>query len=618
MIGPNMKSFLVLAAIAQLLPAVQQARADDAQGSSKSDVKKKNDEKNDYQKNKKNKVVVFKDGSCIEKKEIIEELCNLPPQATSRMTYDDIMMLLTLKAAYTKVIFLVAEESKIGEKPDVKAAIAQKQMTMAGILLQNKKAKELMTFKALQSHHGKSWEEKVKGTKDLNLTAIVTNDKNKIKEAKKSIHDDKSLEKYLKSNPSVRSSAIGSRHQSMFPPEVVSEILKGGKNTVVGPFAVNGTQMLLYVNDITDAKKQEFTEEFAERYEAIARKDFVDKYMMSLHEKYGIEVFDVNGSKVDAFAIASRKKGDDDKKKKREKRPLDISKIKDDFVVARFKDGRTVTVKDLKKFFKVDSLLDDSFIAMAQQFSLTLEEVIVYAAKLLVDDIALACEVKEEKSDEDPETKKILDEIKRMEIITAYFDTIIAVKNEDVVKTFERTIKSIPDDVKNDNEISVKMLFFATSEDAAVTLREIHDGHAKFNELFKEGAAVADKSAVDLGYLRKNGSPPEFWEKVKGAPPGTCVKEIIQTDGSQYGMNGKNYAIIYVADKRPVTLPSLSNPADKKHFQVAAKVEKMTELAEKKLKEHVETINGRPVEVVLEDPKALQIVGTLVGQNRSA
>jgi hypothetical protein len=254
--------------------------------------------------------------------------------------------------------------------------------------------------------------------------------------------------------------------------------------------------------------------------------------------------------------------------------------------------GSKITAKNLKDFFKVKSLADDTFNSMAQQFNISNGRVISSAVKLMVDDELLAKEAKELNFSD----KEKLEDIRKMEIQHAYFKANVKVKPEDLKRTYNKAIKSIPDDVKNDNEIAVRLVFFTRQEDASKALKAISAGEEKFGNLYKEKSTAKEKEAVDLGYVKRQGTNPDLWTMLKRGASGTCCKEVVELNGEQFGMKGKNFAVVYVADRRPVTLPSLSNETDKKYFQRLAEREKAVELAKTHLIAKIKTIEGKDIE----------------------
>ena len=174
-------------------------------------------------------------------------------------------------------------------------------------------------------------------------------------------------------------------------------------------------------------------------------------------------------------------------------------------------------------------------------------------------------------------------------------------------------MKSIPEEDKNDNEISVKLAFYETREDAAVALKSINSGEEKFGSVYKEKSAK--KEAIDLGYVKKRGTSPDLWALLKTGASGACIKQIVEMNGGQFGMNGKNYVLIYIADRRPVQLPSLSNEAEKSYFQRLAEREKAVDLARTILLNGIKSIESKQIEdLVKQNPDYVnRMISVLLG-----
>jgi hypothetical protein len=616
----NMRLFLILTtATIQCGAVIPIAVASTSSGASTDTSKAKNtvDKAAGGKKLAKDKAaVVFKNGDIIQENVIIEEMNTIPESVSSKISFADTKTFLLVKAAYEKTMTDVAEKSGVGLKKSVKDAVTQRLSTATGFLLQDAKAEEMMTPEALEKHYDRTWDKTFKGKKQFSLTALVTQNSSLAKKIVKDVTDEESLQKLVKRNQSVlKSMDIGTRQEGTFPKEIAEKIKKSGENSIVGPLEINGSFMLFYVKKVSEAEKQKFTDEVAASYRQAAKADFKNEYMKLLHKKHKVEIFGVDGEKVNAFEIVSRNEDSNDtgkEKKKKSARLVNLSTIKDDTVLAK-SNKKIVTVKDLKEFFKVKTLQDDSLLNMAQQFGISLEEVVTYAAKLVIDDWLLSKEVEESKYDEDPDVKEKLKKIKDAEILHAYFKDTVKVKDEDVRRVFNDTIKAIPEDERNGNEVSVKVLLFRTQEDAHAVRRSITAGERKFNDLFKERIADQEKSAVDLGYVGKRDVSPEFWGIIKKKSTGVCCEEVVSVNGDQYGAPGANFAVVYVADKRPVPLPSLSNPGDKARFQDMAERMKRAERVKEEMARAVETVGGKSVGALFADPRAGQMLISLVG-----
>jgi hypothetical protein len=560
-------------------------------------------------KNKEKVVVLFKDGTKILEREINKDLEEIPDQLSAKMSLAEIKSFLAWKHGYNRVMTEVAKKSGIANKKEVKRQIEKRRITAAGFLLLDDEAKKLMTFEALKSYYDEVWKKNFEGTQEFSLTAITTNDEKVADDIRKNVKDEASLKKALATHSTVvKSMEMDSRPEGIFPPEIRDAISKQGKNSVVGPFKLNDAYMLFFVKSIGDAKKQEFNEEFAERFKNnVAMKEFANRYTKTLFKKYNVKIFDLDGKEVDPVEATAEHGGD----KKDDSGEL---VAKDDTVLAKM-DGEEITVKKLKEFFKVKSLADETFKSMAQQFNISNKRVVSYAVKLMVDDELLAKEVKSLDYCKNEQVKEKLKDIDDMEIQHAYFKANIKVKPDDIKRTYNNAIKSIPDDVKNDNEIAVKLIFFTRQEDASKKLNTINAGEEKFGDMYKERSAIKEKETADLGYIKRQGTDPGLWALLARTAPGTCCKEVVNLDGGQFGVKNKKYAIVYVANRRPVTLPSLSNENEKKYFERLAEREKAVELAKKHLIAKIRSIEGRDIEELdRKNPEYItQMLSVLIG-----
>ena len=544
-------------------------------------------------------VVLFKDGTTITDNEINKGLDDVPEQLSAKMSLTEIKSFLAWREAYKKVITEAALRSGIMNSDEVKNLIEKRKKTAAGFMLLDDRSKELMTYEALKKSYDKVWDKNFKGTKEFSLTAITTADKAIAEKIKKDAKDEDSLKKILETNAAkVKTMEMDSRPQGMLPPEISDAVLKLDKNSnpVVGPFEVKGSFMLFYVKSVKDAQKREFTKEFAEEYKKAASRDFINEYMQNLYKKYDVKIKDIEGKTIDAFNIVNTESQAKETEKEQEAKLVKLSKLQDGDVLATYKDGK-ITVKDLKEFYKVDNILDQTFVQMAQQFKISLDKVILYAVKLTMDDVVLAKEVEATGYEKQQKVAEKLEDVEKMEAQHAYFKQNVKVTKEEIKQSYDKFIKSIPDEDKNDNEISVKLAFFETQEEADKAIKSISSGDEKFITIYKEKSAK--KEAIDLGYVRKRGTSPELWKLLKTGASGTCVKQILEINSEQFGIKDRNYVLVYIADRRPVTLPSLSNEAEKNYFKRLAEREKAVDIAKTHLKNGVKTINGQTIEAMI-------------------
>lgn len=535
-------------------------------------INKKKEESADFtsELNKKTgKVVVkFKDGESIRDSEITDEMDKLPDQLSEKMSLKEIKSFLAIKAAFDHVVVSEAKKEGVDEEVEVKDEIEKRKDTVAGMMLLSEKAKKLMTDEALKAHYDKVWDESFKGTKEFSLKVISTSDKILAEHIAKAAVSEAKLNEIIESNKmKLKTMDLDKKPEASLPAEIISSVREKGKNAVVGPFPIRGVFMLFFVKDVKDAQKHDFSGKFKEEYEKIAMKDFIKQVNNEQYKVHNVKFYDVHGKEIDI-----NKQTEDIKSSTKSKdvpdNQFEVGKLNDETVLARIGNEPVLAI-EIRKFFKLKSLQDEALVMMAQQFNMKLNEVLVYATKLVVDDKLLAKEARESNYISTPEVKEKIKEIEKIEIARAYLKKYTNVSSEQIKKTYADFIKAIPEEDKNDHEISMKIVFFSTKGEADKALSSISSGQTKFNELFREKEA-ANKSAIDFKYVTRRTTDPELWSILKRASAGACYKDVIETEGARFGANGLNYAIIYVGDRRPITLPSLSNPADKKYFEAMA------------------------------------------------
>jgi hypothetical protein len=583
----------------------------------KSGAKKKDEDEKEKDKEKDKKsspvvdkskaVVVFKDGTVVTEDEIKTDIDKIPDQIANKMSLSEIKNIIAWRKAFNLVID--KETNKIGfmNDPVVKKVIEARLETAIGLLFLDDLSMKEMTFEKAKAHYDSMWDKHFKNSKEFTLLAITTSDPSLVSRLKQGKFTEQKLKQLLDSNAATtKYMDMEARPQGTLPPEINDAVSAAKIGSIVGPFEVRGSFMLFFIKNVGPARKEEFTPLFFEHYKETARRDFVSQCLEGLYKKYEVKTFDINGNLVNVFLI-----GDNDKLKKSNNKPLDLSKAKDDAVLAVVgKDKKQITVSDLKKYFKVESLLDEQLLVMAQQFNIKIEDVIKHATKILTDDEVLSRESKATGYANTPEAKGKIAEVRNMEIGQQFMVKMAKATPEMVKLEFNKFIQAIPDEDKNDNEIAVKILLFQTQAEAARTLQSISSGAEKFNNLFNSSKGTG--RAVDLGYIKKKGTPPELWSAIKKGPSGACCREVIEINGAQFGVGGTRFAVVYVADRRPMVLPSLSNPQDKKYFQAMAERAKAIELARKLIGEYVESIYNKPLSVWLKNEEYVNRVFAMI------
>lgn len=558
-------------------------------------------------------VVKFKDGESVRESEINEEMDKLPDQLSERMSLKEIKSFLALKAAFDHVIVAEAKKEGLDQDPDLKAEIEKRKSTVAGMMLLNDKATELMTDQALKAHYDKIWEKSFKGTKEYSLKVITTSDKIAAENIAKMAVDEAKLNEAIEANRSqLKTMDLDNKPEASLPPEIINPVREKGKGAIVGPFSIRGVYMLFFVKNVRDAQKHDFSGKFKEEYKKIAMRDFISQVNNRKYQEQKVKFYDVNGKEVDIEKQSENMKSSAQSKEAPDSQ-FAVGKLNDETILARIGDT-PIHAREVRKFFKLKSLQDDALVMMSQQFNMKLTDVLVYATKLVVDDRLLSKEAKETKYMDTPSVKEKIKELVKVELTRAYLKRHTKVSPEQIKKTYAEFIKAIPEEDKNDHEISMKMVFFPTKAEAEKVLSAINTGQQKFNEVFREKES-ADKSAIDFKYVTRRAVDPELWSILKRSATGACNQDVIETDGARFGLDGRNYAIIYVGDRRPVTLPSLSNPADKKYFEAMAYKQVAAKFVTTALQQAVVTIFDKSIQEMSADPSYGKMIEAIVSGN---
>jgi hypothetical protein len=408
----------------------------------------------------------------------------------------------------------------------------------------------------------------------------------------------------------VKVMTIENKLESELPPEMVAEAKRRGANSTVGPFVVRGVYMLFFVFKIDTAKKRKFVGSVKENYKKIAAADFAKKVLLDMYRENEVKFY-VSGKEVDVNKLIEDAKKESNSDQKQKTNQINIDEVTDDTVLATI--GKlSITAKKVCDFYSVKSFKDNNFVAMSTQFNMPLSQVALNATKLVVDDTLLTIEVEKGDFKNKPEVKKIEKDVRDSCIAARYLKKHGKFTAEDTKAAYNEVIQAIPPEDRNENEVAVKMVFFKTKDEAEKNLGAINSGREKFSDLFKN---KENNSAINLGYVNKKSVQPELWTVLKQLPTGVCCKSVIEVDGGEFGLVDMNYAIIYVGDKRPLQLPSLSNPEEKKYFEALAQQKAIFNYSLGLLKRNVVSIDGKPIEELAESQPFQKILGIVVAQS---
>lgn len=558
-------------------------------------------------------VIKFKDGTKIKKSAILEELNDVSGQAQQKMSFNDLMLLFEVKQAYEKVITDEAKNKKLHEDEDVKKTLKDRQKAVGTYNFLNEQTEKLITKEKLKKFYDDTWEKHIKGTNQISLVLIQVADQKAAEKIKNEVKSEKDLNNIIKELQSKEKNNIATipledYPESALPPEIIKEMKSKGENSIIGPFPIQGVFTLFFIKSFHKAKKKEFSDEMLPQIKQLASKEFSDEYIGSLIEKHKVEMYDLNGSKVD-FKIKDKDKKDS---KNNKKAPM-LSQIKDDQVIAKIGDKK-LTIKEIYNMFNIKSLDNEIFGSLAMQLRISIEEVIQNAIRICIQDKLLSMEMEKVNYMETDKMKKICKEVEKQHLRNAYFAKTVKITDADAKKEYNKYIKMLKPEEKDDNEISVKLMFYKTEKEAEAAIKEYKGKPKKFTEDFKTRSTAKDK-ALDLGYIKRQEVPQQLWDVIKKCTPGTCVDKVMQMDGSAYGFDGNNFAIAHIGDRRPIKLPTFQETAQM--FRKVAEKMQAISICDELLLKNVTSIDGKSYKSIPEEMRHKLLIAVIQGDNRS-
>ncbi len=545
----------------------------------------------------KNAAVVFTDGSKIDKTVVNAELSNIPLELSSRMPYAELLRLISFKLAYQKLIDTKAKEMNLADDPEISKSMASRRKSYASSKYLDEQVKKIMTDSELEKYYDEMWDKHMKGTNEVSGIMISVSNKeqsDKVLKVKSEEELNKIVNTYKTGKMPIATQPFD-MPESVLPPDIVKQIKAKGANSVVGPFSIQGMAMFLFIKSVHLAVKKPFNGEIREQYKQLAHREFANRYVNKLIEDNKVVIYDLRGKPVD---LKTQERTD--KKTEEKKDPVNLSTIKDDFVIAKIGDKTTLKISDLYTIYNIKSIENELFASMSVQLKVSMEEVIQSAIKLCVQDKLIELEMDKNKFMETAEIKAKFGQIDAQQLRRSYFNKTVKITEADARKEFNKYLETIKPDAKDDQEISVRLMFYGTENDAKTALKKYQSNPKSFSKDFDD--AVKDKKAMDLSYIRK--VPPAsplspIWEAVKTAAPAACCKQIIKLNGEMFGLGKAGFAVAYVGDRRQIKLPTFQETQT--FFRKVAEKMQAIAIVEKLMKQEIAFVNDVPMNSIKDE-----------------
>ena len=291
-----------------------------------------------------------------------------------------------------------------------------------------------------------------------------------------------------------------------------------------------------------------------EQVKAELSKALMSKYAVQVIDKIkkqsGVEVTGLDGKPVVEKTPEQMK---EDAEKGVKKPEVDLSKLDENMVVAKFKDGRIITLKEVKEAVKT---------LPPQLKAAPFGEIFEPLALRLVDMKLILDAAKSSGLEKDKATVKKLEDVRSATLHKSYLDKkVVELVSDAMLKTkYQELIKLLP---KNQMEVRLRHVMVKTKEEAEEVIKEIKSGKS-FDELVKT-KSIDDKTKEkkgEIGYVKRDELPADFGNVVFSAAKATLVPNPIS-------LGKLGWSVVRVEDKRPIEAP--------KYEEVKAELQKIVE-----------------------------------------
>jgi len=345
-------------------------------------------------------------------------------------------------------------------------------------------------------------------------------------------------------------------------PEAFAKVVFEAKAGAVLPQAIdmgpNGFSVVL-VGEKRPVEAPKFEQVKAELSKALMAKYAVE-VISKIKKQAGVEVTGLDGKPIVEKTPEQMK---EDAEKGVKKPEVDLSKLDETMVVAKFKDGHTITLKDVKEAVKTlpPQLKAAPFGEIFEPLALRLVDM-----KLILD-AAKASGLEKEKT-----TVKKLEDVRSATLHKAFLDKkVVELVNDAMLKTkYQELMKLLP---KNQMEVRLRHVMVKTKEEAEEVIKDIKSGKS-FDDLVK-AKSIDDKTKEkkgEIGYVKRDELPADFANVVFSAAKATLVPNPIS-------LGKLGWSVVRVEDKRPIEPPKYDEV--KGELQKIVEQEKIVEVLEK-------------------------------------
>ncbi len=511
-------------------------------------------------------VAEFPDGTKMTMGQVYEQLNLLPSEVKDR-PFSKLYAALLRRLIDTHILNKAAAGLGLDKDPGVLEQMNKNAETMLQKLFIEGEVTKLLTDDELKKNFEELKAKLPKDEMEVQLKHILVKSKEDaeaiVKELEKdpSKFEDTAKQKSIDPQTKANGGSLGYVRKADLP-EAFAKVVFEAKAGAVLPQAIdmgpNGFSVVL-VGEKRPVEAPKFEAVKAELSKALMSKYAVE-VISKIKKQAGVEVTGLDGKPIVEKTPEQMK---EDAEKGVKKPEVDLSKLDETMVIAKFKDGHTVTLKDVKEAVKT---------LPPQLKAAPFGEIFEPLALRLVDMKLILDAAKASGLEKDKATVKKLEDVRSATLHKAFLDKkVVEVVNDAMLKTkYQELMKLLP---KNQMEVRLRHIMVKTKEEAEEVIKEIKSGKG-FDDLVK-AKSIDDKTKEkkgEIGYVKRDELPADFANVVFSAAKATLVQNPIS-------LGKLGWSVVRVEDKRPIEPPKYDEV--KGELQKIVEQEKIVEVLER-------------------------------------
>lgn len=509
-------------------------------------------------------VAEFPDGTKITMGQVYEQMNLLPAEIKDR-PFSKLYAALVRRLIDTHILNKSANELGLDKSQEVTDEMTKNSETMLQKLFIEAEVAKLLTDEALKKEFEELKAKMPKDEKEVQLKHILVKTKAEAETIIKNLEKDISkfeeeAKKSIDTQTNKSGGNLGYVRKTDLPEAFAKIVFEAKSGTILAQpidMGPNGFSVV-YVGEQRTAEPPKF-----EQVKAELTKALMPKYAVQVIDKIkkdsGVEVTGLDGKPIVEKTPEQLKEAAEKGEKKPE---IDVNTLDPNLVIAKFKDGRKVLLKEVIDAVKTlpPQLQGAPFGEIFEPLALRIVDM-----KLILD------AAKAKGMDKDSTTIKKLDDVRAATLHKAFLDKKVGEMVTDaMLKTkYQELLKLLP---KNQMEVRLRHIMVKTKEEAEAIIKKIQSGQP-FDSFVKDSLddKTKDKKG-EIGYVRRDEIPSEFGDLVFTAAKATLIKDPIS-------LGKLGWSVVRVEDKRVVEPPKFEEV--KGELQKIVESEKVVEVLDK-------------------------------------